>query len=163
MIADPERWRSVDEDLELLARWMDSVFEIPGTGIRFGLDAIIGLVPGIGDALTSLVSMYILKVAARRGVPRVVLVRMTINLAIDYLAGSLPIVGDAFDVYWKANVKNVELLRRHAVASPSAAGRGSSSDWLFVGGLIAGLVTLLVGCGMLAYFLVTGAWHAITT
>jgi len=161
LITDPERWRSVDEDVELLARWMDNVFEIPGTGIRFGLDAIIGLVPAIGDAITSLISMYILKVAARRGVPRVVLLRMSFNLAIDYIVGSLPVVGDVFDVYWKSNIKNVELLRRHAVATPSAARRGSTGDWFFVGGLIALLVALLAGCGTIAYYIVAGAWHGI--
>jgi hypothetical protein len=163
LITDPQRWRAVDQDVELLARWMDNVFEIPGTKIRFGLDAIIGLVPGIGDALTALVSMYILKVAARRGVPRVVLLRMSSNLAIDYVVGSLPVVGDIFDVYWKANIKNVDLLRRHALAEPSAARHGSAGDWLFVGGLIAALIALLVGCGTIAYFVVAGLWHLATT
>jgi hypothetical protein len=129
--------------------------------VRFGFDAIIGLVPAIGDVLTSFVSMYILRVAARRGVPRVVLLRMTANLAIDYVAGSVPIVGDAFDVYWKANIKNVELLKRHAVAGPVAAKHGSAGDWLFVGGLIAGLVALLVGCGTITYFVAAAVWHAI--
>jgi hypothetical protein len=161
LITDPQRWRSNEEEVELLARWMDNVFEIPGTGIRFGLDAVIGLVPAIGDVLTSFVSMYILRVAARRGVPRVVLLRMSANLAIDYLLGSVPIVGDAFDVYWKANIKNVELLKRHAVAGPVSAKHGSAGDWLFVGGLIAALVALLIGCGAITYTIAAALWHAI--
>src|SRR5690242_15601848 len=98
-------------DVEFLARLMDSFFVIPGTQIRFGLDAIIGLIPGLGDTLTSFVSIYILKVASRCGVPRVTLVRMAMNIAIDYVSGIVPFVGDAFDVYWKANLKNVELLK----------------------------------------------------
>jgi hypothetical protein len=161
LITDPQRWRSNDEEVELLARWMDNVFEIPGTGIRFGLDALIGLVPALGDVITSFVSMYILRVAARRGVPRVVLLRMSANLAIDYVLGSVPVVGDAFDVYWKANIKNVELLKRHAVAGPVTAKHGSAGDWYFVGGLIAGLVALLVGCGAITYFIAAAVWHVI--
>ncbi len=161
LIQDPQRWHAVDDDLELLARWMDNVFEVPGTGIRFGLDAIIGLVPGIGDAITSLVSFYILKIAAHRGAPRVVLLRMAFNIGIDLFAGSLPVVGDAFDVYWKANIKNVGLLRRHAIAEQSSAKYGSPGDWLFVGGLIAVLVALLVGCATIAYVIVAGLWRLI--
>jgi hypothetical protein len=163
LITEPQRWHANDDEVELLARWMDNVFEIPGTGIRFGLDAIIGLVPAVGDVITSFVSMYILRVAARRGVPRIVLLRMSANLAIDYVAGSVPVVGDAFDVYWKANIKNVELLKRHAVAGPVAAKHGNTGDWLFVGGLIAGLVALLVGCGAITYFVAAAVWHAIAS
>src|SRR5215471_15901629 len=159
LITDPQRQQAVDTDVELLARWMDNVFEIPGTGIRFGLDAIIGLVPGLGDIITSVVSMYILKVAARRGVPRVVMLRMSMNLAVDYLAGSLPVVGDVFDVYWKANIKNVELLKRHANATPSQAKHGRAGDWLFVGTLIAALAALLAGCGAAAYYIVAALWR----
>ncbi len=160
LITDPQRWRPDDEfDVELLARWMDNVFEIPGTKIRFGLDAIIGLLPGLGDAITSIVSLYILKVASRRGVPRVVLLRMSLNLGIDYVLGCLPLVGDMFDVYWKANIKNVELLRRHE--SASRARRGDAGDWLFVAGLMAVLVALLVGCITMAYLIVMTLWRWI--
>jgi hypothetical protein len=84
LITDPEQRRELpDIDVELLARLMDSFFTIPGTQIRFGLDAIIGLIPGLGDTLTSFVSIYILKVASRCGVPRVRLMRMALNIAID--------------------------------------------------------------------------------
>ena len=162
LITDPQRRQAVDEiDIEQLARWMDNVFVIPGTRIRFGVDAIIGLVPGLGDAITSIASMYILKVASRRGVPRVILVRMTLNLGIDYLLGSLPLIGDMFDVYWKANLKNVALIQRHALATPSEARRGAAGDWFFVAGLMAALIALLVGCVTIAYFLVTALWHLI--
>jgi len=161
LITDPQRWRIIDADVDLLARLMDNMFEIPGTGIRFGLDALIGLIPGLGDTLTSLVSLYILKVASSRGVPRVVLARMSFNIGIDYLLGSLPVVGDIFDVYWKANIKNVELLQRHALASPSQARRGRAGYWLFVAGLMAALIALLVGSITIAYWITTAVWHAI--
>jgi hypothetical protein len=155
------RWNAREIDVEVLARWMDSVFVIPGTGIRFGLDALVGLIPGLGDTLTSFVSLYILKVASLRGVPRVVLARMALNIAIDYLLGTVPVVGDAFDIYWKANLKNVELLRRHSLAGPSSAHRANWGDWLFVAGLMALLVALLVGCITIAYWIVSSMWHLV--
>lgn len=161
LITHPEQRRSSEQDVELLARLMDSAFEIPGVGVRFGLDSIIGLFPGIGDIITSFASIYILKVAAGCRVPRVVLLHMTSNLAIDYIVGSLPVVGDLFDVYWKANLKNVKLLQRHLEATPAVSRHGSPGDWLFVGGLIAGLIALLVGCTTIAYFLVTSMWRIL--
>ena len=160
LITNPQRERAVhDFDVELLARLMDSLFSIPGTRIRFGLDAIIGLIPGLGDTLTSFVSLYILKVASRFGVPRVTLVRMAGNIAIDYMVGIVPLMGDVFDVYWKANLKNVELLKRHMQATPAAERRARKGDWLFVAGLGAGLIALLAGCVTIAYWLVTSLWQ----
>jgi hypothetical protein len=162
LITDPQQVRGIPNvDVELLARLMDNVFVIPGTRIRFGLDAIIGLIPGLGDTLTSFVSIYILKVASRCGVPRVTLVRMTLNIAIDYVGGIVPIVGDAFDIYWKANLKNVELLQRHMLATPAAERRARSGDWLFVAALGAGLIALLVGCITVAYWIVTSLWQLV--
>ncbi len=79
-----------ERDLQALANLMDSAFEIPGLGVSFGLDAILGLVPGLGDAVTSLISMYIVGAARRMGVPRVTLARMTLNIVIDWLLGSVP-------------------------------------------------------------------------
>ena len=114
---DPRRPRTsrrmgqeLEPELELLAHWMDSAFHIPGIGMRFGLDAIIGLIPGLGDTLTSLASLYILNAGRRYGVPRVTMLRMAANIALDYVVGVIPFVGDAFDVVWKANQKNVALL-----------------------------------------------------
>jgi hypothetical protein len=160
LITDPERQRAVsDVDLEMLARFMDSLFVIPGTPVRFGFDAIIGLIPGLGDTLTSFVSLYILKAASRAGVPRVTLVRMAANIGIDYVVGIFPVAGDLFDVYWKANLKNVELLRRHILVTPAEKRRAQSGDWLFVAVLIAGLIALLVGCVTIAYGIASGLFH----
>jgi hypothetical protein len=148
-IARPDR--PLDPELEQLARWMDSVFHIPGLGIRFGLDAILGLLPGLGDLATSVVSLYILGAASRYGVPRVTLLRMALNIMVDVALGSLPFVGDAFDVFWKANDKNVALLKRHVQSTPAQERRGRRSDWLFVAllcvivlSLVAGSVALVV-------------------
>jgi hypothetical protein len=101
------------ERLESLAQLLDTALVIPGTNFRFGADAIIGLVPGIGDAITTAISAYIVYEARRLGVPRHVLMRMIGNVALDGLVGAVPLVGDLFDTMWRANVRNVRLLRKH--------------------------------------------------
>jgi hypothetical protein len=143
----------VEEGLDQLSRWMDGLFRIPGLGWRFGLDAIIGLVPGVGDTLTSLVSFYILAAGVRYRVPKVTLLRMGLNIAIDYVVGAVPFVGDLFDAAWKSNQMNMELLRRRATVSKEEARRGRISDWLFVGLIIAVLVALLVCSAAAAIYL----------
>lgn len=107
--ADDAAW----ERLETVARLMDRAFTIPGTGIRFGLDNLIGLVPGIGDAVGAVVSLWVVAEARRLGAPKTLVARMLANVAIDGLAGSVPLVGDIFDVAFKANIRNLELLRQH--------------------------------------------------
>ena len=96
---------------------MDDLFRVPVLGWRFGLDALIGLIPGLGDTSTALVSFYILAAAVRHGVPKITILRMGMNIGIDYLLGSLPVVGDVADAWWKSNQKNVALLRRRATVS----------------------------------------------
>jgi hypothetical protein len=111
----PERWNpgawlfrdSTPHGLEIL---LDEAFRIPGTGIRLGLDGIIGLVPGLGDVLAGLFSLVIPLAAWIRGVPYVTLVRMAANLGIGVLVGSVPLFGDIFDIAWKANRRNYQLL-----------------------------------------------------
>src|SRR5258708_39328477 len=92
-----------DEQLDQLASLLDDMFNVPGTRIRFGLDAIIGLIPGLGDLITGAMSFLILYGAWQRGLPRVTISRMLANIAIDTLVGTVPIFGDAFDVMWKSN------------------------------------------------------------
>lgn len=135
----------IETSLDQISRWMDGLFRIPGVGWRFGLDAIIGLIPGVGDTATTLVSFYILAAGVRHGVPKITLLRMAANLGIDYVVGTIPFAGDAFDVFWKANQMNVDLIRKRATVDPEDAKAGRTSDWLFVGGLMAVLVILLVG------------------
>jgi Domain of unknown function (DUF4112) len=102
-----------DENLDLLAHLLDDWFRLPGTSIRFGLDGIIGLIPGLGDVLAGLASCIIIVAAWFRGVPYVALARMVVNLAIDVLVGAIPILGDAFDIAWKANRRNYAIMTRH--------------------------------------------------
>jgi hypothetical protein len=99
--------------IEALARLLDTAFLIPGTNIRFGFDALIGLVPGIGDAVTSLISLYIISEARALGAPRLLVARMLANVALESVVGIVPIVGDAFDVAWRSNRRNLALLRDH--------------------------------------------------
>ena len=99
--------------LDMLANLLDTALVIPGTNVRFGLDAIVGLVPGIGDAVTTVVSLYIVHEARQLGAPWHVVSRMLANVAIDGAIGAVPLLGDAFDVMWRANRRNVALLRAH--------------------------------------------------
>lgn len=132
---------------------MDDLIKIPGLGWRFGLDALIGLIPGFGDTATSLASFYILASAVRYGVPKVTMLRMGMNIGIDYLVGSLPLVGDLFDAWWKSNHMNVELLRKRATVSRDDVRKGKISDWLFVGAIILLLTGLAVGAALVSVYL----------
>ena len=102
--------------LDALATMLDTAFVVPGTQIRFGLDALIGLIPGIGDAITTLMSLYIVREARELGAPRLLIARMLGNVAIDGIVGAVPLLGDAFDVAWRANRRNLKLLRDHLAA-----------------------------------------------
>jgi hypothetical protein len=118
-------------DMETVRRWarlLDSEFRVPGTNIRFGWDPILGLVPGLGDLVGPLFAAVILLHAWKLRVPKVVMARMLVNAGVDAVLGFVPLVGDAVDVVWKANQRNVQLLERHAhPGSPARAG-----DWIFV-------------------------------
>lgn len=143
----------VETSLERLTWLMDDLFRVPVLGWRFGLDALVGLIPGFGDTATSLVSFYILAAAVRYRVPKVTLARMGLNIGIDYLVGSLPVVGDVVDAWWKSNHMNLELLKKRATVSTEEARSGRFSDWLFVGGIILGLVALAVGSALVSFYL----------
>jgi len=138
-------------DLRRYAYWLDDGFRVPGTHLRIGLDPIIGLVPGLGDLTGALLSTWILVVGIRRGASRATLVRMAYNIAIDALIGAIPLLGDIFDLAWKANMRNVTLLERH-LADP---GRARKADRLFVA-LFA--VTAL---GVAAAVMAGGAFFAL--
>ena len=117
--------------LAALRKWsvlLDSTFRVPGTSVRFGLDPILGLIPGLGDLTTPMFAGLLLVHAVRMRLPRVVQLRMLMNAAIDLAVGAIPFVGDLFDFAWKANVRNLDLLERYARPG-SKASRG---DWAFV-------------------------------
>ena len=143
----------IENSLERLSWLMDDLIRVPGLGWRFGLDAIVGLIPGFGDTATSIASFYILVSAVRYRVPKVTLLRMGLNLGIDYVLGSLPLVGDVFDAWWKSNHMNLDLLRERATVSAEEARKGSVSDWLFVGLIILVLVGLAIGAAVVSLYL----------
>jgi hypothetical protein len=145
----------VEQSLDQLSRWMDGLFRIPGVGWRFGLDALVGLIPGVGDTATALVSFYVLAAGVRYRVPKVTLLRMGFNIGLDYVFGAIPVVGDIFDVAWKSNQKNVELLRERATVSAAEAKQGRLSDWIFVGVIILILLAMLIGSIVLSLYLLS--------
>ncbi len=147
------RATNVETSLERLSWLMDDLFRVPVLGWRFGLDALIGLIPGFGDTATSLVSFYILAAAVRYRVPKVTLLRMGLNIALDYAVGSVPLVGDLADAAWKSNHKNIDLLKKRATVSAEEARSGRVSDWLFVGGIILGLIALALGSLFVSFYL----------
>lgn len=138
----------VERELEVLAQIMDNQFAIPVLGWRFGMNAIIDLVPGIGDIATSLVAAYVLISAVRYRVPKITLLRMGMNIGIYFLVGLIPWVGDLFDAWWKPNVRNLKLLHSRATVSAEDAHKGRASDWWFVAAIVAVLLSML--CGSLA-------------
>ncbi len=127
-----------DENLDLLSRVLDTWFRVPGTNIRFGLDGIVGFIPGIGDVLGGLASCIIVLAAYFRGVPLITIARMVANLAIEVAVGLVPVLGNLFDIGWRANRRNYHLLERSLAASQ----RDTRRDWLFMGLLGLGLLLL---------------------
>jgi Domain of unknown function (DUF4112) len=136
----PPRRGLGDEQLDFLAGLLDDMFRVPGTGIRFGLDSVIGLIPGLGDLLTGLASFVIVFAAWQRGAPRVTVARMVLNIGIDTVLGSVPILGDAFDVAWKSNRRNYQLLTR----IEGQRSRQTWRDWLFVLGIAVAVAAIVV-------------------
>ena len=131
--------------LRHVSRLLDSAFEVPGTSWRFGLDPIIGLIPGFGDLISPLFTVAILVQACQLGVPKVVQARMLINAGLDALVGVVPLLGDLFDVAWKANDLNLALLERHAYEER----RASPGDWAFV----SLMIVLVLGLAFLPFVL----------
>jgi hypothetical protein len=131
----------IEESLETLSTYLDGLFKVPGVGWRFGLDSLIGLIPNIGDTLTSFVSFYILIAGVRYGVPKITLVRMAFNIGLDYVVGTIPFIGDAFDFFWKSNKQNMDLIRERATGNNV----GTTSDYIFVFTMIAILIAILIG------------------
>jgi hypothetical protein len=154
----------VDPSRELLYRlgrlaWLlDSAFVLPGTRFRFGLDAILGLIPGLGDALGVLVSSYIIREAARVGAPASVLFRMILNVAVEGVAGLVPIAGDVFDAAWKANQRNVALLEAH-LENPRRTARASTA---LIALILAIAVLFLAFIAFLGFLIARAVWQAIS-
>ena len=149
----------IERELEILGQLMDNQFRLPILGWRFGLNAIIDLIPEFGDIATTIVALYILISAVRYRVPKITLLRMGSNIAIYFVGGLIPLAGDLFAIWWKPNIRNLNLLRRRATVSAGEARHGRSSDWLFVGAIVIVLLGLLFGSLALAAFFF---WYVAT-
>ena len=149
----------IEEGLDNLARYLDGLFRIPGTSWRFGLDGLIGLVPNVGDTITSFASFYILLAGVRYGVPKITLLRMALNIAIDYIVGTIPFVGDLFDFFWKSNKRNMDLIRERATGKD----KGTTADYVFIFVVISILVLLLVASIAVSVWVIgTIFWELLT-
>lgn len=142
--------------LDGLATLMDSQFRIPGTSIRFGIDAIIGLIPGIGDIGGLLVSGYMIAVLAVNGASGFVLARIILNVLIDTLFGAIPILGDIFDVAFKSNQRNMQLVHQHYLE-----GRHQGGAWKVIVPLLFLLLGILAGIVWFVYSLLSLLFHSI--
>jgi hypothetical protein len=130
-------------DLGTVRRWarlLDSEFRIPGTTLRFGLDPVIGLIPGVGDLVGPIFGLVVLAHAWKMRVPKTIMARMAINAGLDALLGIIPLIGDTVDLFWKANQSNVALLERHAYQRAAV----TAADRLFVGAVIVLFLMLLL-------------------
>ncbi len=149
----------IERELEVLSQLMDNQFQLPILGWRFGLNAIIDLIPEFGDIATTIIALYILVSAVRYRVPKITLLRMGLNIAIYFVGGLIPLVGDLFAIWWKPNIRNLNLLRRRATVSAAEARHGRSSDWVFVGAIVISLLGLLFGSLAFAIFVF---WYLAT-
>lgn len=132
------------KNMDRLSRLMDSQFKFPGTNFRFGLDGLLGLIPGAGDLSTLAVSAYMISVMAKNGASGYVIARMVLNVVIDSLLGAIPFIGDLFDFVFKANNKNMKLMREHY-----QDGRHRGGAWKVV---VPVLILLVLVVGLIIYF-----------
>lgn len=148
---NPRTWNKKDlgQIAKALGQLLDSSLTIPGTSIRIGLDPLIGLIPGIGDFISNAIGSSLLVLATKAGVPRIVILRMSLNIAINMIIGAIPIIGDLFSIWFKSNVQNAQLLHRHCQRTESTP---NLSDWVYVGSIVTGLLLLLGAMGAFLFW-----------
>jgi len=142
--------------LDRLAWYLDNSIKLPGLNFRVGIDPLVGLIPGIGDTIGAIMSSYILSEAARLGAPKSILLKMAFNIAVDALAGALPIFGDLFDFGWKANQRNARIIGDY-LDNPRET---VASSRLLAGILVVSLIGLFIFAGLLGYLLVYALWNS---
>jgi hypothetical protein len=155
---DEQRTRSLAE-VEALAWLLDNSIPVPGTGgRRFGIDAVIGLVPGIGDIVSGALGLIVVWRGSRMGLPRIVIGRMLLNTLLDIAVGAIPILGDAFDLWFKASTRNLGLMRRH-LERPETSTR---DDWLAVLLMVGVVVGTIIAIGWLVVSVVAALVGALS-
>ncbi|MGZ5023989.1 MAG: DUF4112 domain-containing protein [Chthoniobacterales bacterium] len=152
-VLPPEPKGSV-QNLEALFRWiallMDELIRLPGTRFRFGIDPLVGLIPGIGDTASAFVSAAALLKAVRHGLPKIVLARMAMNILLNELVGIVPVVGDAFSFWFKSNTRNHQLVKEYIGGRRTAR----TSDWVFVLGILLALGVIVAAGLFVSLFLI---------
>lgn len=138
-----------------LAEWLDQRFTIPGTSIKIGLDPILGLIPGIGDAVANLAGSAILLIAAQYQVPKIVLLRMGLNVALNAIIGAIPVFGDVFSIWFRSNAKNAQLLERYVSDEERTS---TFRNWIFVIAVIGGIILLSIGILIATAWLIKQLW-----
>jgi Domain of unknown function (DUF4112) len=150
-----ERFAAVERRIGRVTNALDELVKVPGTDFRFGLDPIVGLIPVVGDAMAAVVGGWVIAEAAKFGIPRIVLLRMIVNLLVDLAIGLIPLIGDVFDFAIRSNARNIGLFRRHAL-DPDASTRGEQAFFI-------GLFLLLLGLIWLTVKAVAAVWDFLTT
>ena len=143
---------------KFLAEWLDRRFTIPGTSIRIGLDPILGLIPGIGDIIANLAGSAIILIAAQYRLPKIVLLRMGLNVALNAMIGAIPVLGDIFSIWFRSNVKNAQLLERYAGVEGHASTFG---NWIFVIVVVGGIFLLLIAILLATVWLIKQLWQTV--
>jgi hypothetical protein len=138
-----EWFAAAERRIGRVTRVLDELIEVPGTPIKVGLDPVIGLIPIAGDAVSALAGAWVILEASRFGLPRVVLARMVLNLAVDLGIGAIPLLGDVYDLFFRSNSRNLDLFRRHAL-DPTASTRGDQALFIGLALLVVGVVWLVV-------------------
>jgi hypothetical protein len=138
-----ERFAAAERRIGRVTHVLDELIEVPGTSSSVGLDPVIGLIPIAGDAVAALAGGWVILEASRFGLPRVVLARMILNLALDLGIGAIPLLGDAYDLFFRSNSRNLDLFRRHAL-DPTASTRGEQALFIGIALLVVGVVWLVV-------------------
>jgi Domain of unknown function (DUF4112) len=140
---------------KFLADWLDQRFTIPGTSIRIGLDPILGLIPGIGDMIANLAGSAIILIAAQYRLPKIVLLRMGLNVALNAIIGAIPVFGDIFSIWFRSNVKNAQLLERYVGTEDPVS---NFSNWIFVIAVIGGIILLLIAILLVTVWVLKRLW-----
>ena len=140
---------------KFLAEWLDQRFTIPGTSIRIGLDPILGLIPGIGDMIANLAGSAIILIAAQYRLPKIVLLRMGLNVALNAMIGAIPVFGDIFSIWFRSNIKNAHLLERYAGTEDRVSNFG---NWIFVIAVIGGIILLLIAILVVTVWVLKRLW-----
>jgi hypothetical protein len=156
--SDAGQREALHQAAELLAKVLDTAIRIPGTSLTIGLDPLIGLIPGIGDAVANLIGSTLLLLGAQLQVPRIVLARMSLNLVINAVIGAVPVAGDLFSVWFRSHARNAALLRQHTTP---VARSSTSRDWVFVISILIATIALILGTMATMIWLVARLWKLV--